>query len=97
LPVHAASPHRPRTGRGSVRSAAEHLCEDVPMRRKRKEATWEDTGTAELRQRLEVATARAQEAEERAARAEGRSVDTSNPMEELLLALESRSFPDRTK
>ena len=60
------------------------------MRRKRKEATWEDTGTAELRQRLEVATARAQEAEERAARAEGRSVDTSNPMEELLLALESR-------
>jgi signal transduction histidine kinase len=60
------------------------------MRRKRKEATLEDTGTEELRQRLALATARAQEAEERAARAEGRSADPSDPMEELLRALEAR-------
>jgi signal transduction histidine kinase len=61
------------------------------MRRKRRDtAEWEDPGTAELQQRLAVATARAQEAEERAARAEGRAADPSDPMEELLQALEAR-------
>ena len=61
------------------------------MRRKRREtAEWEDPATAELQQRLAVATARAQEAEERAARAEGRAADPSDPMEELLQALEAR-------
>ena len=62
----------------------------MPLRRKRREATWEDTGTADLRERLAVATARAQEAEERAARAEGRPVDATDPLEELLKALEAR-------
>ena len=61
------------------------------MRRKRREAAWEDSGTADLRERLAAATARAQEAEERAARAERRSLDgSSDPMEELLQALEAR-------
>ena len=62
----------------------------MPLRRKRREAAWDDRGTEDLRERLAVATARAQEAEERAARAEGRSVDSSDPLEELLQALEAR-------
>ena len=62
----------------------------MPLRRKRREATLEDTGAEDLRERLALATARAQEAEERAARAEGRSVDPSDPLEEVLQALEAR-------
>jgi signal transduction histidine kinase len=76
--------------RGSDRSAAERWGEDMPLRRKRREAAWEDTGTEDIRERLAVATARAQEAEERAARAEGRPVDPSDPVGELLQALEAR-------
>jgi hypothetical protein len=76
--------------RGSDRSATERWGEDMPLRRKRRETTWEETGTEDLRERLAVATARAQEAEERAARAEGRPADSSDPLEELLEALEAR-------
>jgi signal transduction histidine kinase len=60
----------------------------MPMRWKR-DSTWEDAGIAELRQRLAQATARAQEAEARLARAGGRPVDSSG-LEELLLTLETR-------
>jgi len=62
----------------------------MPLRRKRREATLEDTGTDDLQERLAVATARAQEAEERAARAEGRPAERADPVEELLQALEER-------
>ena len=69
----------------------------MPMRRKKRDAAtnggWEDPGTADLRERLAVATARAKEAEERAARAErgGLAVDGSSdgPMQ-LLETLEAR-------
>jgi signal transduction histidine kinase len=60
------------------------------VRRRRRDPTWEDAGTAELRERLAVATARAQEAEERAARAEGRPVHGADPLEEMVRALEAR-------
>lgn len=67
------------------------------MRRKKRDPVanggWEDPGTADLRERLALATARAQEAEERAARAEGGglAVDGSSdgPMQ-LLETLEAR-------
>jgi signal transduction histidine kinase len=59
------------------------------MRWKKRDPAWDDAGTAELRQRLAQATARAQAAEERVARAEGRPVDASG-LEELLQALEAR-------
>ncbi|HJQ72307.1 MAG TPA: hypothetical protein VJ887_02730 [Actinomycetota bacterium] len=58
------------------------------MRWKR-DSAWDDAGIAELRQRLAQATARAQEAEDRAARAEGRPV-AGSPLGELLQDLETR-------
>jgi K+-sensing histidine kinase KdpD len=71
--------------------------EDMPMRRKRRDAAanagWEDPGTADLRERLAVATARAKEAEERAVRAEGGlsvAGSSDGPMRELLETLEAR-------
>ena len=71
--------------------------EEMPMRRKKRDVAanggWEDQGTADLRERLALATARAQEAEERAARAEGGrlAIDGSadGPMQ-LLETLEAR-------
>jgi K+-sensing histidine kinase KdpD len=68
------------------------------MRRKKRgaaaDAGWEEPGTADLRERLALATARAKEAEERAIRAEGGvlSVDGSSdgPMQALLETLEAR-------
>ena len=70
----------------------------MPMRRKRRDAAanagWEDPGTADLRERLAVATARAKEAEERAVRAEGGGLSVAGssdgPMQELLETLEAR-------
>jgi signal transduction histidine kinase len=69
----------------------------MPMRRKRRDAAanagWEDPGTADLRERLAVATARAKEAEERAARAEGGGLSVAGSdgqMQELLETLEAR-------
>lgn len=61
---------------------------DRPMRWKRDPA-WDDAGIAELRQRLAQANARVQEAEDRAARAEGRPVAGSR-LGELLRDLEAR-------
>jgi signal transduction histidine kinase len=61
---------------------------DRPMRWKRDPA-WDDAGIAELRQRLAQANARVQEAEDRAARAEGRPVAGSR-LGELLQDLEAR-------
>ena len=58
------------------------------MRWKRDPA-WDDAGIAELRQRLAQANARVQEAEDRAARAEGRPVAGSR-LGELLQDLEAR-------
>jgi signal transduction histidine kinase len=58
------------------------------MRWKRDPA-WDDAGIAELRQRLAQANARVQEAEDRAARAEGRPVAGSR-LGELLRDLEAR-------
>lgn len=58
------------------------------MRWKRDPA-WDDAGIAELRQRLAQANARVQEAEDRAARAEGRPVAGSQ-LGELLRDLEAR-------
>jgi signal transduction histidine kinase len=58
------------------------------MRWKR-DPTWDDAGIAELRQRLAQETARAQEAEDRAARAEGRPV-AGSILGELLQDLEAR-------
>ncbi|MET1012136.1 MAG: hypothetical protein ABWY83_07125 [Actinomycetota bacterium] len=58
------------------------------MRWKR-DSAWDDAGIAELRQRLAQATARAQEAEARLARAEGRPVDGSE-LAGLLQDLEAR-------
>lgn len=58
------------------------------MRWKR-DSAWEDAGIAELRQRLAQANARVQEAEDRAARAEGRPVAGSR-LGELLQDLEAR-------
>lgn len=58
------------------------------MRWKR-DSEWEDAGIAELRQRLAQATARAQEAEERAARAGRPRLDDAG-LDELLWALEAR-------
>jgi signal transduction histidine kinase len=58
------------------------------MRWKRDPA-WDDAGIAELRQRLAQANARVQEAEDRAARAEGRPVAGSR-LGELLKDLEAR-------
>ncbi len=59
------------------------------MRWKKRDPAWDDAGTAELRQRLAQATARAQAAEERLARGGGRPIDGSG-LEELLQALEAR-------
>lgn len=63
----------------------------MPMRRKRRDdaanAGWEDPGSADLRERLAVATARAKEAEERAARAEGGGLAVDGSSDGSLLAL----------
>jgi signal transduction histidine kinase len=63
----------------------------MPMRRKKRDAAanrgWEDPGTADLRERLAVATARAKEAEERAIRAEGGSISVDGSSDGHLHAL----------
>lgn len=76
-----------------VRPAIERGVDGEPVRRKRRDAAWEDVGTADLRERLAEAIARAKEAEERAARAEGGPAGAGSlggELEELLEALEAR-------